>query len=392
MNYYDFDYESPSGSADIALHAQMVQDPDAELGTYELQLALRSREVAAADRAPMNITLVLDTSGSMAGSAIDLLKVVSRRILAQLLEGDIISIVTWESSSATILSGHHITEPSDPDVLRIINRLEAGGGTDLHGGLMAGYARAGENYDASMLNRIVLVSDGGANLGITDAATIAEHAGAPEEDGIYMVGVGVGGASGYNDQLMDDVTDGGKGASVFIPDEAEARRVFNERFVSTFAVAARNVEIELELPAGFDIVRFSGEEMSTVRDEVDPQHLAPSDSMVLLQSIQTCAPDEITGDEEITVTAHYQDPDTFRNRSVTRTLSFSELLDGEVGLLRKGQAVVAYADALKQFRRTTTGPALAAAVESALAAVARAEAELPGDADLDEIRTVLEAL
>ena len=340
----------------------------------------------------MNITLVLDTSGSMSGDPIRLLKTVSRRILAELNEGDIISMVTWDTSHATLLDSHAVTEASDPYVLAIINMIEAGGGTDLHGGLMAGYALASENYDRHMINRIVLISDGGANVGITDAELIAEHAGGPEEDGIYMVGVGVSTDRTYNDELMDAVTDGGKGASVFITDDEEARKVFNTNFVNTFGVAARNVEIELELPGGFEVVRFSGEEISTDPEEVDPQHLAPNDSMVLLQTIQTCAPDEVSADSEITMTVRYQDARTFERRRVSQTMRFGDLLDGDIGQLRKGQAIFAYAEALKATRRSSGGPASAAAVSEARIKLARAVDDLPGDADLAEIGVILSAL
>ena len=72
-----------------------------------------------------------------------------------------------------------------------------------------------------MLNRLVLISDGGANAGVTDIEIIAENAAYGGSDGIYLVGVGVDKNSNYNDELMDDVTDAGKGASVFLPDEDE---------------------------------------------------------------------------------------------------------------------------------------------------------------------------
>ena len=115
-----------------------------------------------------------------------------------------------------------------------------------------------------------------------------------------MVGVGVTGNSGlYNDDLMDQVTDIGKGAAVFIPSTAEADKIFSDRFLSTMDVWVRDVSVALDLPPGFEIVKFSGEEYSADPAEIEPQHLAPDDAMVFYQTVRTCAPDEVDDATEI---------------------------------------------------------------------------------------------
>ena len=168
------------------------------------------------------------------------------------------------------------------------------------------------SFDAGRTNRLVLVSDGGANIGVTDATLIGEYAEYNGGDGIYLVGVGVGEdnptGSSYNDELMDEVTDLGKGAAVFIDEKEEAWKIFNHQFINTMEIAARNVQVQLDLPPGFEITRFSGEEFSTDPADVEPQHLAPNDSMVFHQQIETCAPESMTGESEVTVTAYYNDP------------------------------------------------------------------------------------
>jgi len=392
MNYYDFGYERPDAGEAIKVTTQMVRDPDAAAGAYDIQIGVASPVVTTASRAPMNITLILDTSGSMNGHSMNMLKAVSLEIAGELKEGDLVSAVVWDTSHAVLLNSHEVTGADDSTLMSLIESLESGGGTDLHGGLTAGYRRASAMYNPDRINRIVLISDGGANVGITDSATIAEYAGGAESDGIYMVGVGVGSSDTYNDDLMDDVTDAGKGASVFIASAAEAAKVFDDRFINTMDVAARNVSVALELPGGFEIVAFSGEEYSTDPAEIEPQHLAPNDAMVFLQTIQTCAPESVTGDTSLTVRVQYLDASTFESHEVRQTMTFSELLDGEVTLLRKGQAVFAYAEGLKAFQQASSVDEEAAALTDAFAALARAEAEFTGDADLAEIREVLAAL
>jgi Ca-activated chloride channel family protein len=247
-------------------------------------------------------------------------------------------------------------------------------------------------YDAGRINRLVLISDGGANAGVTDIDLIAEHAGSSNGDGIYLVGVGVGTAGSYNDDLMDAVTDAGKGASVFVNDAPEAWKQFNDDFVSTMSVAVRDVQVRLDLPPGFEVVKFSGEEISGDPSEVEPQHLAPNDTMVFHQEIETCAPELVADDTPITVSVHYLDAVSFEARDATVSTTFGELLAAESAQHLKGAAVFAYAESLKAYKKAFGADEGALAVSDALAALATAEAALPEDPDLAEIRAVLEAL
>jgi Ca-activated chloride channel family protein len=257
---------------------------------------------------------------------------------------------------------------------------------------VAGYDLASQVFDPDKVNRIVLVSDGGANVGITDADIIGMHAGSNDEDGIYMVGVGVGTAGSYNDYLMDRVTDLGKGAAAFIPSEEEAWKVFGTDFVNTMAVSARDVRVELDLPPGFEIVKYSAEQVSGDPTEVEPQHLAPNDAMVFHQTIRTCAPELVDESAEVGVTVLFKDADTFEEKEVSSAETFETLLGKDAPLLHKGAAVFAYTEALRIWREQHGEPEAEEARQAALAAVAEAAALLPGDGDLAEIQTVLESL
>ena len=108
-------------------------------------------------------------------------------------------------------------------------------------------------------------------------------------------------------ETLDAVTDAGKGAAVFVSDDDEVSRVFGDRFLELFDVAARNVQLELTLPGGFEIVRFSAEEIGTSARDVRPQHLAPNATMVFHQHLWTCDADGVTDDTVVTATVRWQD-------------------------------------------------------------------------------------
>ncbi|MEM9453520.1 MAG: VWA domain-containing protein [Myxococcota bacterium] len=390
FNYYSFGYPAAPEAGDVAITPSLLHT-EGTAGDYLLQIGISSHELTAATRAPINVTLVLDTSGSMAGLAMDMLRETCLAIASSLREGDTVSMVTWSTEDAVVLGGHSIAGPDDPTLRSELEALEAGGGTDLNGGLVAGYELAQQVYDPERINRIVLVSDGGANVGITDIDLIAQHAGNADEDGIYMVGVGVGDPVAYHDNLMDTVTDVGKGASVFIASEEDAWSVFGDDFISTIDVAARDVQIRLDLPPGFEIVRTSTEELSTDKGDVEPQHLAPNDAMVFHQQIRTCAPDLVTDEDTLAVTVSYYDARTFEARELRHEVSFGELLAADPAQLLKGAAIFTYAESLKAYKNSDHD-GRDAIMTDAFDALQRAEQALPEDPDLAEIRVVLEAL
>jgi len=120
---------------------------------------------------------------------------------------------------------------------------------------------AQKNYSLDRLNRVVIISDGNANVGVTDEDIIGQGAALNDGDGIYLVGVGTG--NGVNDTLMDAVTDAGRGAYVFLDSTDEAQSIFGPRFDEVMDVAARSVRVELRVSWYMGIQKFHGEEYST---------------------------------------------------------------------------------------------------------------------------------
>ncbi len=391
MNYYDFAYQ-PAAEDSLALSMELEPAEEGAEDRFALQIAVASPRRSNEERELMNLTFVLDTSGSMSGDPLDMLQEVLVASESQLRRGDIVNVVTWASSDNVVLSGHVHQGQGDQALAAVAQQLSASGSTNLYNGLETGYELAWAHYAPERINRLILVSDGGANAGITELDMITAQTSGNEAEGIYLVGVGVGSAQSYHDTLMEAVTDAGKGASVFIDSSQEAWKIFSERFVNTMDVAARDVQLELELPPGFEILRYSGEGYSSDPTELDPQHIAPNDAMVFYNLISTCAPDLLGDDTEITVTVRFEDAVTSERRQVSLSRSLAELYAGDTALLRKGAAVYAYAEALKAVIHSPGDNGANTALSAGLELLELAELANPGDADLAEIRQVLEAL
>jgi Ca-activated chloride channel family protein len=383
LNYYTFDYPR---AAPGELSVELELAPGEVPGQYRVQIGIAS-EPELVSRPPIDLALVIDTSGSMEGEPLEMAKQVGEAIASRLIEGDRVSVVIWASDQNILLEDHEVSGPDDAEVFDALASLRSEGSTDLSSGLQAGYALLERHQDPSRISRLVLISDGGANLGVTDAELIGAAAGEQDEDGIYLVGVGVGTTQTYNDELVDQVTDLGQGASIFIQDQNEARHMFTERFASTLTVAARDVQVRLDLPPGFSLVSTSAEEVSTDPEQVRPQHVAMDDAAVLHQVVESCTGAEVPSETPLGVTVTWSDISTFESRETSLQTTFGELLAADPRLLHKGAAILAYAEALRAFRDEGAGVS-----QEALDALQLAETSNPGDADLAEIHGVLDAL
>jgi Ca-activated chloride channel homolog len=342
LNYYNVAYPAaPQGK--LALFTEL---DGVAPGEFDFQIAVRSFD-AAKPRRPMTMTFVLDTSGSMSGPAIERERAAVKAIAQSLAEGDVVNMVTWNTLNNVVMDGHVVTGPNDAQVLAIAESLQASGGTDLHSGLVKGYELADKYYGSTRLNRVILISDGGANVGVTSADLIGLKSQDADKEGIYLVGVGAGPAIGYFDELMDIVTDKGRGAYVYLDKPDEATKMFVNRFDEVMEIAARAVQVELTMPWYFQIDKFYGEEYSADPKEIEPQHLAPGDAMIFNQVLKACDPSVVNPADTITVRTKWKTPLAYLDQQTEVTVTIGDLLAAQKQGLPKAKAIVAFAEALK---------------------------------------------
>lgn len=339
LNYADFDYAAPAEG--LAIYPEMRPVPGAP-EQYALQIGVRAPDLAAADVRPLHVVLVLDSSGSMAGQPLALLRHSVRALVARLRDADRVSAVRLDARPEILLDA---VPARRVDVDDLLQGLVPNGATALEAALRLAYDRATTRHRPGELTRVVLLTDGGANAGQTSVDLIARHAGDAQEDGIHLIGAGMG--EGFNDTLLDAVTDAGKGAYFYVDSAEEAERMFGDRFVSNFEVAALDVEVELTLPPSFGLLKFHGEEVARVPGVVRPQNLAPSDQMVFHQILGTCTPDALTGEETFSVVVQGTDPRTGERHRVEHAFALAPILGAPADNLALGEGLVAFAEGIR---------------------------------------------
>ncbi len=382
LNYYRVRFPLPKNDK-LGIHVAFAPRDD---GSYRFQVAVQAFEVI---RPPLSITFVVDTSGSLVGEGIARERAAIKAIAGRLRPGDRVNLVTWANEESELLKEYEVSGPDDPTLPLLAEKIAPSGGSDLHAGLTHGYALAKLTYGEKRLNRLVLISDGGANLGILDRDLIAKEAEDGDAAGIHLVGVGLGPALGYSDTLMNAVTDAGRGSYVYLDSAGEAEAVLGERFEEVMDIAARNVEIAVTMPSYFDIATSSGEGISLDKSAIDPQTIAPGDSMVLDQVLTLLPEGKLCDHDSVVVDLTWNDPLLPISEGANFTSWSGTLLDvtGEPWQLLKAEAIFAYGRAL-QSRSTADFTLAEKAIAKAMAHPDLA-AEDPYSAELNEIQELL---
>lgn len=221
-----------------------------------LQIGFTTAEVnERTDLRPLNLVLVIDVSGSMADSdKMSRVKDGLRTMVTKLRPEDIVSLVTFSYSARLQYAGRPV---GDGEALRYaIDCLTPDGGTNLHSGLMAGYAAAKKYFRPGATNRVILLTDGIANVGVTDPARIASDSLACNEQGIDLSTIGVG--LDLNNDLLRTLARSGRGLYHFISDLKDINKVFVNEVQSLISSVARNVQVKIEHGPGLQLEKIYG--------------------------------------------------------------------------------------------------------------------------------------
>jgi len=358
LNYYTFSYTPPVDRPLSIIPRMRKLEKDDE---YSLQIALRSMDRSLNELPPLNFTLLLDVSGSMAGEAADLALLLIRRLAERMHTGDVLSLVTCNRRAEVLLDSHVVGPGTGKMLADLLDGIIENDITDLEKGVLLAYEVAGKNYNYRYLNRVILISDGADNTGKTAVETITRYAEDSDRQGIYLAGIGLG--NGFNDQLMDTFTDKGRGAYLFIDSEAEIERILEERsFIANFDLAVKNVRLKMVMPPGWQMEEFHGEQISAKAADIVPQYLAPNDQMIYHMTI--ARKEEASAEEGKSVRQDQQQeaqeeaPFVFEAEYTPLggakdilhlEASVSDMLAGQRQIL-KGDAVVEFAELLKKIR------------------------------------------
>ena len=256
LNAFDYAWPKPEAEGLKITTAIMNSPWNEEAKLLRVAAAAPS---APANRPPLNLVVLIDTSGSMAQTdKLPLVKTALRGLAKRLERRDRIAIVDYANNARITLAP---TAGDDRDVvIGAIESLSSGGGTNGEGGLRQAYALIDRHRRDDSLNQIVVFSDGDFNIGLSEQSVVRALIEEKRDANVFLNIVGVG-TGDLNDQVMQAIAQTGNGVATYAGDLADARRVIDDLIAGRTAPAAADVKLEIEMnPAVVGAWRLLGYE------------------------------------------------------------------------------------------------------------------------------------
>jgi Ca-activated chloride channel family protein len=213
--------------------------PVGEVTSLPVLLRLTAPTVPHMARKPLNLCLVIDRSGSMANEKLRHTIASAKFVVERLAATDILSVVQFDERVKIVIPPGPVT-----DKVHLCRRLDAihdGGQTNLSGGWLRGAACVRERTAPEHINRVILLTDGQANHGITDPAVLVKHAAELTEEGITTTTMGYG--ADFNEDLLTALADAGRGNAYHVETADQAPTIFARELEGLLAIAAQNVRV-----------------------------------------------------------------------------------------------------------------------------------------------------
>jgi Ca-activated chloride channel family protein len=351
INFFDYNYPRPSKEQTFAIHIDGARTPYGEDENYHLvRVGIQGYEVPADQRPDALLIFVIDVSGSMDQSnRLGLAKQSLRLLVDELRDRDRVGIIIYGSNARVVLDPTYVERRDE--IISAIEGLRSEGSTNAEEGILEGYRMADRYLLDGQVTRLILLSDGVANVGNTTAERILDHA----RRGISLSTYGFG-MGDYNDALMEQLADQGDGSYAYVDTLREAQRVFVTDLTSTLVTIAKDAKVQVTFNR--DVVwhyRLLGYENRDIVDEdfrndtVDAGEVGAGHSVTALYELRIADGADLA-QSALTVRVRFQEPETGVVREIEQsaeTASFAtSLADADNGL-QLAAAVAEYAELLK---------------------------------------------
>ena len=389
VNYFNMEYPDPTSGA-FSINLEGGPSPFGGESTWLLRVGIQGRHIAGWERKDALLTYVIDVSGSMQEeNRIDMVKAGLSRLVDRLGPNDRVAIVAFSETAWVVL------EPTSVEnryrILDAINGLYPMNSTNTEAGLRLGYELAHRHYRDGAINRVILASDGVANVGNTDPSVLAQYAQDYYGRNIFLSTVGVGHGN-YNDVLLEQLADKGNGVYSFLDSPQAAERIFSQDLEGTLQTIAKDAKIQVDFnPNVVHSYRLLGYENRAVSDQdfrndtVDAGEVGAGHNVTALYEVRLSL--EVGGEIAI-VRVRYEDPDTHAVAEQSEAIRADELqrdFNRTSPRFQLAAAVAQYAETLR-ISPWTSREQLRRVVDLAWSV----QRQLPFDADVAEFAQLVE--
>ena len=327
VNAFDYNYTPPSDET-FAIHLEGAPSKFGEGKRLQLlRIGIQGRVIPETDRKDAILTFVIDVSGSMRmENRLELVKRALTLLVEQLRPEDKIGIVVYGTNARVVLP--HTGIVNQEHILTTIRALVPEGATNAEAGLRTGYQLALQNSKPDCINRVILCSDGVANVGQTGSEAILKEIRTYVKEGVTLTTVGFG-MGNYNDILMEQLANKGNGSYAYVDTLNEAKRIFVENLTGTLQVIAKDAKIQVEFNPetvsrfrllGYENRRLAHEDFRN--DTVDAGEVGAGHSVTALYEIKL---HESADGKLATVSIRHENPDTGHVTEVNESIATDAL-------------------------------------------------------------------
>lgn len=295
VNYFDYDYPAPE-EGEISLSTYLTPCPWND-EHFLMTAGIRTAEAVAGDSAN-NYVLLIDVSGSMTANVrgtdmtcFELVKYGVNTLVDGLGEEDYVTVVTYAGRVGVRLEPTACTEEGKARIKQTVGELRANGSTNGSGGLEVAYEQAQKYFSRNGNNRVILLSDGDFNVGLSGGGEMKTFISEKAKSGVYLsvVAVGLGNA---RDDLMQTLALAGNGNYAYLDSPLEAEKIFGEELKGTLFTVAKDAKACVRFNAdtvssyrmiGYDMKTLSQEEYED--DQTDAGELGSNLAVTALYEI-----------------------------------------------------------------------------------------------------------
>lgn len=250
---------SASAASDVTLRVTPDRDYVYRLGPREVivQVEIEARKNDDARRAPMNLAVVLDRSGSMEGAKIEKARQAAAMAVDKLGDDDFFSLVTYDDETDLLIPPERVGGRDHREELKArIHRIQPGGSTALHAGVVLGAKQVRRFFDKERVNRVILLSDGLANVGPSRTSDLASLGRELRGDGIAVSTIGLG--DDYNEDLMTALAEASNANYYYVKDAEKLPGIFAQELGAARSLLARSIVIRIDAPEGVRLKEIIG--------------------------------------------------------------------------------------------------------------------------------------
>ncbi len=265
INYFTYALPEPNNNEPFSLQVEVGPSPFNQ--AYKLvKIGLKAKDQAQEKLPPSNLVFLIDVSGSMnQTNKLPLLKQSLKLLARKLNSRDRVAIVVYAGADHIVLQATPGNETET--IISAVDNLHSGGSTHASSGIITAYELAARSYMPNGNNRVILVSDGDFNVGLTSRSELQELIEEKRRSGVYLTVLGFGNGN-YHDDTMEILADKGNGNYAYIDSLLEAKKVLIKERSGTLFALANDVKIQVEFnPSRVGAYRLIGYENRALADE-----------------------------------------------------------------------------------------------------------------------------